>query len=219
MSSIPTWAKLGLAGAGLAGGAAITSTSGDRADQSGSHDLENAAIAGLAGGVVGASIIPMKNGLGKIGELAGEAVHKKYQTLKSPGGMANALDKASDSILSTAGRVTSVGAGLAAAPIGVTKSIAGNLLKDVDPSEGSLFNIKFNKKGKALMAGIALFSAVSEGNDTYNEIRKGASTGRVLGPTPSFMEEQRQVERNNSVRMAEEYGAGGDLIFALNRNR
>ena len=62
------------------------------------------------------------------------------------------------------------------------------------------------------MIGIGTMAGIREGYDSYTTSRMGTMNGFETS-TPKMP----AIE--NSKDMAESYGAGGDLVFALNRNR
>ena len=69
-----------------------------------------------------------------------------------------------------------------------------------------------NKKGSALMLGTGALAGIRDGYDSYTMSRMGTMNGFEIS-TPKLP----AIE--NRQDMAESYGAGGDLVFALNRNR
>ena len=83
-----------------------------------------------------------------------------------------------------------------------------------DPQQNgdTFLNAGLNNKGPALMFGIGTVAGIREGYDSYTKSRMGTMNGFEIS-TPKM------PSLENSQDMAESYGAGGDLVFALNRNR
>ena len=103
------------------------------------------------------------------------------------------------------------------ASIGLTGGITERFTKTfitTDPKKyGDTFlKAGLNKKGSALMLGIGTASGISDGYDSYTVSRMGTVNGFEISTPKMPTIENRQD-------MAESYGAGGDLVFALNRNR
>lgn len=103
------------------------------------------------------------------------------------------------------------------ASIGLTGGITERFTKSfitTDPKKyGDTFlKAGLNKKGSALMLGIGTASGISDGYDSYTVSRMGTMNGFEISTPKMPTIENRQD-------MAESYGAGGDLVFALNRNR
>ena len=103
------------------------------------------------------------------------------------------------------------------ASIGLTGGITERFTKSfitTDPKKyGDTFlKAGLNKKGSALMLGIGTASGISDGYDSYTVSRMGTMNGFEISTPKMPTIENRQD-------MAEIYGAGGDLVFALNRNR
>ena len=103
------------------------------------------------------------------------------------------------------------------ASIGLTGGITERFTKSfitTDPKKyGDTFlKAGLNKKGSALMFGICTVAGIREGYDSYTKSRMGTMNGFETS-TPKM------PSLENSQDMAESYGAGGDLVFALNRNR
>ena len=87
------------------------------------------------------------------------------------------------------------------------KTVGDNLLRE-NPKR--LLGFELNKKGKAAFLTVGLGASILGANDAYDQSRMGTPAGYVTS-TPSFR------DYNNIA--AENYGAGGDLVFALNKNR
>lgn len=83
----------------------------------------------------------------------------------------------------------------------------------VKENSGAMFGYSLSGKGKLLLMGAAAVSGILEAGNTYDQIRMGTPAGIVNStPRPEPLD-------NFQKDMAETYGAGGDLVFALNRNR
>lgn len=91
---------------------------------------------------------------------------------------------------------------------GATKLTSDTFLQE---SSERLLGYEFNKLGKAAFVGGMAYSGISGAIDYENELYQGTPTG-VITPTPS-------LPRTSMAMDAQNYGAGGDLVFALNRNR
>lgn len=91
---------------------------------------------------------------------------------------------------------------------GAVKITSDNLLKE---APDRLLNYEFNTLGKAAFLGGMAYSGISGAIDYENQLYQGTPTG-VVTPTPS-------VPQTSMAMDAQNYGAGGDLVFALNRNR
>ena len=103
------------------------------------------------------------------------------------------------------------------ASIGLTGGITERFTKSfitTDPKKyGDTFlKAGLNKKGSALMFGIGTMAGIRDGYDSYTTSRMGTMNGFEISTPKMPAIENRQD-------MAESYGAGGDLVFALNRNR
>ena len=96
---------------------------------------------------------------------------------------------------------------------GITERFTKSFITTDPKKYGDTFlKAGLNKKGSALMLGIGTASGISDGYDSYTVSRMGTMNGFEIS-TPKM------PSLENSQDMAESYGAGGDLVFALNRNR
>ena len=96
---------------------------------------------------------------------------------------------------------------------GITERFTKSFITTDPKKYGDTFlKAGLNKKGSALMLGIGTASGISDGYDSYTVSRMGTMNGFEIS-TPKLP----SIE--NRQDMAESYGAGGDLVFALNRNR
>jgi hypothetical protein len=95
----------------------------------------------------------------------------------------------------------------------------GSALVDFDKSLlGSVerpFGLKLTGKGKMIGAAYVAGAALLGANKAYDNSRVGRPDGVVV-PTPVM---EGPSMDNYQDRMAESYGAGGDLVFALHKNR
>ena len=82
------------------------------------------------------------------------------------------------------------------------------------------FKMGLNKAGTTTMLAVGAVAGIRDGYDSYTNSRMGTPTG-VENSTPVIPEyESPEISRRNMRHFrAENYGAGGDLVFALNRNR
>ena len=96
---------------------------------------------------------------------------------------------------------------------GLTESFVKNFITTDPRKYGDTFlKAGLNKKGTALMLGVGSFSGIRDSYDSYTKSRMGTVGGfEVSTPRITGIE--------SSMDMAEEYGAGGDLVFALHQNR
>ena len=96
---------------------------------------------------------------------------------------------------------------------GITERFTKSFITTDPKKYGDTFlKAGLNKKGSALMLGIGTASGISDGYDSYTVSRMGTVNGFEISTPKMPTIENRQD-------MAESYGAGGDLVFALNRNR
>ena len=96
---------------------------------------------------------------------------------------------------------------------GITERFTKSFITTDPKKYGDTFlKAGLNKKGSALMLGIGTASGISDGYDSYTVSRMGTMNGFEIS-TPKL------TAIENRQDMAESYGAGGDLVFALNRNR
>ena len=96
---------------------------------------------------------------------------------------------------------------------GITERFTKSFITTDPKKYGNTFlKAGLNKKGSALMLGIGTASGISDGYDSYTVSRMGTMNGFEISTPKMPTIENRQD-------MAESYGAGGDLVFALNRNR
>lgn len=103
------------------------------------------------------------------------------------------------------------GAGKIASNVGLgIGDFASTLVKE---SKDSPFGFTLSGKGKAMLLGAAVIGSLVGAHDTYTESRSGTPTSMV-NSTPKM-----PVLDNFQKDLAETYGAGGDLNFAMHRNR
>ena len=91
------------------------------------------------------------------------------------------------------------------------------------PLSKSLIGRSFNKKGLALMAGVALASGTTSATKDYIQSRQGYNDGQIYRPTPQmstpYMLSQQMAYSQHGRSFADNAGATGDLVFALNDTR
>ena len=82
------------------------------------------------------------------------------------------------------------------------------------------FKMGLNKAGITTMLAVGAAAGIRDGYDSYTNSRMGTPTG-IENSTPVIPEygTPEMPRRNMRHFRAENYGAGGDLVFALNRNR
>ena len=128
------------------------------------------------------------------------------------------LKSVSKNIGKTALKIAAYGsAGTAQTALGLGGGLAESFVKNfitTDPRKyGDTFlKAGLNKKGTALMLGAGSFAGIRDSYDSYTKSRMGTMNGFEVS-TPKIP----GIE--SSMDMAEEYGAGGDLVFALHQNR
>ena len=171
-------------------------------------DSSEMAVAGLAGAVGGALTPAAIGGLGQGVMSATPATVKfgaKYGK-EAIGAIGTASLYAGDFAGTMVGTAARTGTNIMAT---AAKSFSDNFLRE---SDKSFLGYKFNKKGMLLMAGIAGISSILGGGDAYLESRRGMPAQETLMTSTPNLD-------NFQYRAAETYGAGGDLVFALNKNR
>lgn len=89
---------------------------------------------------------------------------------------------------------------------GMVKGIDKFLLKDA-PKDVNLLGKKLNAAGKGLVVGSALFAGAKEAFNDFNSNRMGQRDGMITRATP------------RTPSYANNAGATGDLVFAMNKNR
>lgn len=219
MSALETIGMAGL-GAGVVGAAAgayAGAVSPYEPNPSAGYTTTNAAVGAVAG--LGASAIAYGLGSGTVS--AGEYAFKNKESIgKAIGGALESFGEIGLRAGKTAGNAVMYGAEKAAtAGLGVADFVGETMLHKLTEAEAAkeagsrMFGHKLSGKGKFIMAGVIAGSAIMGGFRQYNEDRLGAPTGMMdLTPRPEPLDD-------NASRMAETYGAGGDLVFALNANR
>ena len=96
---------------------------------------------------------------------------------------------------------------------GITERFTKSFITTDPKKYGDTFlKAGLNKKGSALMLGTGALVGIKDGYDSYTTSRMGTMNGFEISTPKMPTIENRQD-------MAESYGAGGDLVFALNRNR
>ena len=87
----------------------------------------------------------------------------------------------------------------------------------------SILGRKFNKKGTALIMGGALAMSTGSEAKQYINARAGQNDGRLYGTTPTmstpYMLSEQMAYSQHGRSFADNAGATGDLVFALNNMR
>lgn len=210
-SGLKTGLAIGAVGAagGIATGASLNNS---RADQSSGMDMSTAGIfAGAGVGAVGASY-----GIGHVLTKGAESAYKNREAIAKKG--YEALQDTGDVALTVGKGTKEAGRTMLDAFVGGSKKI-GDVLVDFDKNlVGSAerpLGLKFTKKGKMIGAAVTAGAAILGANRAYDNSRVGRPDGVVV-PTPTM---EGPSMDNYQDRMAESYGAGGDLVFALHKNR
>jgi hypothetical protein len=201
----------GVSGAGIGYGANI----GSRDDQIGEGNAYAAGIGAAAGigltlttGAVGSAV--MNAGI------KGKDFVKEYGAEKLATDVA---DVAADVGIEIGKRGLKAGRAVGRTAMnigaGVVKSFSDTFL-EVDPKfENAIDGVKLSKWGKAAAGAFVLGASILGANDSYNKSRMGTPSG-AMTTTPIMDGPSTDYYTRNA---AETYGAGGDLVFALNRNR
>lgn len=104
----------------------------------------------------------------------------------------------------------------------VVKGIDKHLLKPA-PFTKSLIGRSFNKKGVALVAGGMMVMQGARDTKQYIEDRQGRNDGQLYRPTPQmstpYMLSEQMAYSQHGRSFADNAGATGDLVFALNNMR
>lgn len=110
--------------------------------------------------------------------------------------------------------------------IGGAAAGAGKLFSDAfigtDPKKYGDMPLKMglNKAGIATMLAVGTVAGIMDGFNAYTKSRMGTPAG-IENSTPVIPQyESPEMPRRDMRRFrSEDYGAGGDLVFALNKNR
>lgn len=78
----------------------------------------------------------------------------------------------------------------------------------------NLDEVKLSKFGGVLLGGAALLGGIKEGFNYYEKSRMGANDGMLRTATPTV-----PIQRSQTPSYANNGGASGDLVFALNNLR
>lgn len=181
------------------------------ADQQYSPDADSAMIG------TGVGIVTGGLGLGAA-KLYNYSTENDYEHLKNG---AKRTQKYGTKALGSLGEAT-IGAvkgsaeAVAGIPVGLGEKIANNFFEiDKAKHDNLLGGLGLNKKGKFAAAMIGAGLIMGDMFKTENEIYKGSPSGFATS-TPVI---DGPSMDNYRARQAEAYGAGGDLVFALNANR
>ena len=145
----------------------------------------------------------LKNGI----NAAKAAAKKRALGTDYKGLFSSAADEVSQIAKDAIGRAERLG-------VGMGKVIGDNFLEYNpkfynDGLSSSMFGVKFNNKGRVLMAGTALGLGAMEAGETYNKTQLGTPSGEMVSNVPE----------TSYTHFGMETGATGDLVFAMNRNR
>lgn len=103
--------------------------------------------------------------------------------------------------------------------VGASATFADTFLEYDENKINAFGGIKASNIGKMAVMGFALGATVLDGTEAYDNSKKGTPQG-VVGPTPRI---EPRIDNSNRYGRpsftAESYGAGGDLVFALNNLR
>ena len=204
------WSRIGLvSGIAAVGYTALRPTPTSSADMDEISPGKKFAVGSAA--VLGAGA--MAYGLGTGAEKAGEYVIKNGANIERA--VSTGLGKA-------------VGKGITHVAIpavkGATEAIAGPAMGVIDVvSKASFFrdpkkfpdnlgHFGMSNIGKGIAVAGALVAGIKGGIDSYNKAKMGQSYGLETSTPQNILYDVRQD-------LADTYGAGGDLVFALNQNR
>lgn len=190
---------------GVIGAASGAAWGGNTPGMNISESAQAGMVAGAAIGAVGtvAAMNPLKTGkmLGKVGLGVAEGV----------GGLAiGATEAVGGAAIGTAKAATSVGVPVATYAAGKYSSIgAGVLNKTIKPTRNpnNVLGHKLTGFGAGLVFGSAVVSGATEAFNDFNRNRMGQSDGQITRATP------------RTPSYANNAGATGDLVFAMNKNR
>lgn len=193
--------NIGLAAAGtigtVTGAAAVMDIAKSNADQQ--YDtLGDSALIGAAasgGAIVGGGA------LGYIGYRA--AASPKVRNIAKAAGKAT-LEGIGNTAIFTGKQVAKTAA---ESTVTMGDAISKAFLKVDNTKPNMIGNVRLNKAGKVAATLLALGTMANDARKTYDDSRAGTPTGMVTS-TP-----------NIDYAGPEQYGAGGDLVFALNQNR
>lgn len=204
------WSRIGLVtGAGAIGYTALRPMPTSSADMDELSTVEKLGLGTAAVLGTGAAAY----GLGKGTEKAGEYLLKNGVNIERA--VSTGLGKA-------------VGKGITHVAIpavkGATEAIAGPAMGVIDiVSKASFFrdpkkfpdnlgHFGMSNIGKGIAVAGALVAGIKGGIDSYNKAKMGQSYGLETSTPQNILYDVRQD-------LADTYGAGGDLVFALNQNR
>ena len=104
----------------------------------------------------------------------------------------------------------------------VAKGVDKHLLKPL-PLDKSLVMRGFNKRGVALVAAGSMMLQGARDTKQYIQDRQGSNDGRLYRPTPQmstpYQLSEQMAYSSHGQSYADNAGATGDLVFALNNSR
>ena len=215
VENIVPYIKPALIGATVGGIAGAYSGTIIGANNAGGHGVEGAQIGGTIGIIGGAAL-----GIGTV-KAASNFAASAVNTLQSIGGGAiSGFEKIGGIAIKSApyvGKaglgVAGIGAGLSAVAVDKYVStglgFASKLVKDVPMGSKNpgVFGQTLSKFGLATVLGTGLIASAKEGYDQMQERHMGTRSQGIYKATPQI-----PAYANNG-------GATGDLVFALNQNR
>lgn len=169
--------------------------------------------------MLGAGVGVVTGGLGlAAGSLYDYSTKNNYEHLKNGGKRAQKYGTKTLEVLGEGTMAAAKGTAEAVAgtSVGLGKKIANNFFEiDKAKHNNLLGGLGLNKKGKFAAAMIGAGLIMGDMFKTENEIYKGTPSGFATS-TPII---DGPSMDNYRARQADTYGAGGDLVFALNANR
>lgn len=111
-----------------------------------------------------------------------------------------------------------VGETLTTEAVGASRVVGKTLFKSSDEYD-NLMKTKLTGAGKIAFTGYALGASAVGAVETYDELRLGTPSG-MISNVPTSQDYQYEMSQMQSrTPKASSYGAGGDLVFAMNANR
>ncbi len=188
-------------------------------------DAASDAINNTIRGVSNSGVIPKVVGkTTRVGLNTGKRVGKAGFTV-GMFGLNTGLDAANfvkDNYKSIFNAVTDEAGTFTRAAGGAVELFDRTFLKEA-PLSKSLIGRSFNKRGLALMAGVALASGSTTAVKDYVQSRQGYNDGQIYRPTARmdtpYQLSQQMAYSQHGRSYADNAGATGDLVFALNDTR
>ena len=200
--------SLAAAGIGIAGAVVASKDMPSSTDDQSGEGLST--VAKMAIGAAAALAAPRL--IGEMAVSGGKAAAKGLWNNKRA-----IADSIADGAITTAektiGAVSGAARGVLYPAAQVGKSLT-DIIIEQSPTrfKDNFMNLGMTNRGKLIIGAAGIAAGFKGGWDRYNESRSGQMVG-AAGPTPEITME------NPKGTMADMYGAGGDLVFALNHNR